>query len=363
MNRPEALNALSEGPMTALQNTLDAISRDPGVRAVTSIVLPAQELLVFKAISAPIRGGRKDNAARAIIGLIDGPGDGSVARDICRRGIMPTVLTEDQITAYHHDGFLSPIDVMSEDEAAEIRASLEEAEARWPEGLAGQGRNNAHLVLGCLDRLVHDPRIVDVAEDIVGPDILVNATVLFIKEAHDPGFVSWHQDGRYMGYEPMTGVTAWLALSPATIESGCMRMLPGSHAGGMREHEDTYGADNILTRGQRINDLDETKAVDLVLRPGQMSLHNQQIAHCSMPNRSDDRRIGFAIQSYFSPDMRQVVGRSLVQHVRGRVPDAHHELLPRPAADMMPEGIAARDEANAAYADILYHGAERRRAL
>ena len=270
-------------------------------------------------------------------------------------------LTSDQIAAFHRDGFLSPIDVMSEDEANEIRRALEAAEARWPEQLAGPGRNNAHLSLTCLDSLVHDPRVTDVVAEILGPDLLVNATVLFIKEPRDPGFVSWHQDGRYMGLEPMTGITAWIALSPSNLESGCMRMLPGSHSKGLVAHDDTYGADNILTRGQEIGGIDESKAVNLILRPGQMSLHNQQVAHASMPNNSNDRRIGFAIQSYLPPDVRQVLGRSLVQHVRGAPAPGHHEVIARPAGDMLPEAIAARDEMNSVYADILYHGAERRR--
>lgn len=274
---------------------------------------------------------------------------------------MPNCLTPDQIAAFHRDGFLSPIDVMSEVEAGEIRAALEAAEARWPDQLSGQGRNNAHLTLTALDALVHDRRITDAIEDLLGPNLMVNATVLFIKEPHDPAFVSWHQDGRYMGLEPMTGVTAWIALSPSDRVSGCMRMLPGSHVDGIREHEDTYGEDNILTRGQEVRGLDETRAVDLILRPGQMSLHNQQVAHASMPNASDDRRIGFAIQSYLTPDVRQTLGRSLVQHVRGAPPPAHHEILPRPATDMTPEAIAARDDQNQVYADILYHGAEKRR--
>ena len=270
-------------------------------------------------------------------------------------------LTDDEVSAFHRDGFLSPVDVMSEEEASELRAELEAAEARWPDQLAGQGRNNAHLTLQCLDRVVHDRRITEVVSDILGPDLVVNATVLFIKEAHDPGFVSWHQDGRYMGLDPMTGVTAWLALSPSDLTSGCMRILPGSHLGGLRDHEDTYGEDNILTRGQEIQDLDESKAVDLILRPGQMSLHNQKVAHASMPNRSDDRRIGFAIQSYLEPSVRQTLGPSLVQRVNGGPLPGHHVALPRPSGDMQAEDIATRDQVNEVYADILYHGAEKRR--
>lgn len=273
---------------------------------------------------------------------------------------MSKLLTASQIEAYHRDGFLSPIDIFSEDEAAELRAELEAAEARWPDALVGAGRNNAHLNLTCLDRIVHHSRLVDAVEDIIGPNILNYGTVLFIKEAGDPGFVSWHQDGRYMGLTPLEGLTAWVALSPSNAESGCMQMIPGSH-GHLRPHHDTFGAENILTRGQQIKDVDETTAVSLVLKPGQVSFHNMEVMHASQPNHSVDRRIGFVIQCYIPPHMRQTLAPVGAQWVRGEDPYRHFEYLSRPASDMDADDLAARDRTNAAWSDILYHGAERRR--
>ena len=274
---------------------------------------------------------------------------------------MGNKLTKHQIEFYKRDGFLSPVDIFTEDEAAELRVALEQAEANWPEAFVGANRNNAHYNITVLDEIVHNTGLLDSVEDLIGPDILNYGTVLFIKEAHDPGFVSWHQDARYMGLEPHVGVTAWLALSPSNAESGCMRMIPGSHRGEMRDHNDTFGEENILTRGQEIVDVDETKAVEILLRPGQVSFHCPRVIHSSEPNNSDDRRIGFAIQSYLPPNVVQTKARTHAQLVRGNDPYANFEIAPRPSRDMAPDDVVLRDRVNATWARILYEGSQKRR--
>jgi hypothetical protein len=271
------------------------------------------------------------------------------------------MLSEQQIESYRRDGFVSPVDVFSEDEAAELRGELERAELTWPEAFTGAARNNAHYNITVLDRIVHDSRLVDAVEDLIGPDILNYGTVLFIKEPHDPGFVSWHQDARYMGLEPHLGVTAWLALSQSTPQSGCMRMIPGSHRDPLREHSDTFGEQNILTRGQEIEDVDEAKAVDIPLRPGQASFHSQRVIHSSQPNMSDDRRIGFVIQCYMPPSVSQTIARTHAQLVRGNDPCGNFDIAPRPSGDMAPDDVSLRDRVNAEWAEILYDGARMRR--
>lgn len=269
-------------------------------------------------------------------------------------------LSNAQIEAFHSDGFLSPIDLFSEDEALRLRNELEDAEKRWPEAFQGAARNNAHLNLKCLDEIVHYSALVDIIEDLIGPNILNCGTVLFIKEANDPGFVSWHQDATYMGLEPHSGITAWVALSNANEQAGCMRMIPGSH-GAIRHHDDTFGAQNILTRGQEVADVDESRAVATPLRPGQMSLHNATVIHSSQPNRSNDRRIGFVIQSYIPPEVRQTVMPTGAQLVRGTDKEGNFERLSRPRRDMDPADVARRDWVNQTWSDILYRGAEKKR--
>jgi len=274
---------------------------------------------------------------------------------------MGKKLTAEQIVFYEENGFLSPVDIFSETQALAYRKQLEAAEAEWPEATSGAARNNAHCNFTFLDEITHHPVLLDAVEDLIGPNIMCCATVLFIKEANDPGFVSWHQDGKYMGLEPNIGVTAWVALTKADLVSGCMQMIPGSHKTNMRDHNDTFGERNILTRGQEVEGVDEASAVPTPLKPGQASFHHQKIIHGSQPNKSDDRRIGFAIQTYFPPNVKQTKGITFVQLCRGEDKFGHFEIAPRPSKDMASDDVAMRDHMNNLWSDILYHGSEKRR--
>lgn len=268
---------------------------------------------------------------------------------------MSKVLTTDQIEQYRSQGFVAPIDVMSEDEAGSYRERFEKAVDKYPEAMVGAKRNNPHLSFKCLDELVHHPRILDAVEDLIGANISLWGSVMFVKEPKTPHYVSWHQDATYMDMNKNNFVTPWLALSPSTPESGCMRMIPASHLA-QQNHQDTFAEDNILTRGQVVSNVDESKAVDVILRPGQMSLHHAMVVHDSQPNNSDYRRIGFAIQSYMSPDVQQTVGENYWMDIRGDNPRPNSRQLRRPAFDMDPEAQADLDLANANFAKILYNG-------
>ena len=273
---------------------------------------------------------------------------------------MAKRLTSAQQEAYHRDGYVAPIDIFDADEVAAIRAALEEAEAAHPDAMQGPGRNNAHYVLPVLDAIAHDSRILDAVEDLIGPNINVAGTTLFIKEPETKGFISWHQDARYIGLEPHDWVTAWLAISDVTEENGCMRMVPGSHTAPLVEHVDTYGEDNLLTRGQTVPNVDEAATVAVPLKPGQLSLHHPRIVHGSGPNMSDSRRIGFAIQSYIATNVDQVIGKIWVQTARGTDSFGYHEQAPRPSKSMRPEDIAFRDLTNEKLSDIFYAGANQK---
>ena len=272
------------------------------------------------------------------------------------------VLSDAQIRRYREEGFVSPVDVMSEYEASQYLQRLEEAERRYPTLAHAHKRNNVHLSFKCLDELAHHRVILDAVEDLIGPHFSSWATVLFCKEPQSPHYVSWHQDATYMGLTPpASGATVWLALSPSNLETGCMKMVPGTHKDGIRSHVDTFAETNILTRGQDIQDVDESNIVDLVLEPGQMSFHSMTVIHGSEPNLSDERRIGFVIQCYMKPEMQQTIKPVYAQHVRGEDPFGNFLPTPRASGNMMPEDVARRDHCNEIWSDILYHGAEKRR--
>jgi ectoine hydroxylase-related dioxygenase (phytanoyl-CoA dioxygenase family) len=272
------------------------------------------------------------------------------------------VLSEAQIKAYHEQGFISAIDVMSEDEALSYAQRLQAAETHYPTDLSGVNRNNGHLCFTFLDELAYHPRVLDAVEDLLGPHFSLWGSVLFIKEPKSSHFVSWHQDATYMGITPRHFVTPWIALTHSDRHTGCMSMIPGSHHKDIQPHQDTYGADNILTRGQEVTNVDASLAVDLILKPGQMSLHHAMTIHGSQPNQSQDkRRIGFALQSFMPAGARQTIGHNNWSPARGNCTQEGHHYLARPKHDMDTHDITARDKSNQNFSDILYHGAKTKR--
>jgi len=275
---------------------------------------------------------------------------------------MPKHLTQQQVTDYHEQGFISPIDIMTEDDALRYKEKLEQAEQQYPEQIHAENRNNAHLSFTFLDELAHHPIVLDVVEDLLGDHFSLWASVLFIKEANSSHFVSWHQDATYMGMNNNTYLSPWIALTPSNLETGCMSMIPGSHKQHIVNHEDTYAHDNILTRGQRVRDVDESAAVNLILKPGQMSVHHCEVIHGSQPNKSQNRRIGFALQSYMQHNVRQIIGENHWMHCRGeKRADPDLKEIHRPQFDLDPIAQSDREAANRNYANILYHNAQQRR--
>ena len=145
-------------------------------------------------------------------------------------------LTAKQIKDYEVQGYVAPIDILSPEEAKKIKTEIEYIEKKWPDELIRLGRNNAHYISPVLDQVCHNSKILDAVESIIGKDILVGGTTLFIKDPDNKGFVSWHQDAKYIGFEPHNWVTAWLAITNANEENGCMRMCPGTHKEKIRQH-------------------------------------------------------------------------------------------------------------------------------
>lgn len=264
---------------------------------------------------------------------------------------------------YAADGCAHPIDILTRSEAAEYRARIEEVEGR-PRGGRPFPFLKPYLVLTVINELVRLPAVLDVVEDIIGPDILVWDGALIVKEPHAPGKFTWHQDLTYWGLSPKEGVVStWLAISPSTSESGCVKMVPGTHTLEILPHRDTFGADNMLSRGQEIaTDIDESLAVDVVLEPGQMSIHHPHLFHRSAPNRSDDRRIGMNVQ-YIAPYVKQVVGRSdSAMPVRGSDRVGNFVVETPPDSDFAPESMAQLAAVTERRREYLFQGVEGRRS-
>ena len=141
---------------------------------------------------------------------------------------MSALLSSKQLKQYEKKGYVSPIDILTSNEANEIRKEIEEIENKWPGELEGLGRNYIHLISPIFDKIVHNCKILDAVESVIGKNILACGTTLFIKNPKEKGFVSFHQDAKYIGLEPYNWVTAWIAVTDTNEENGCMRMWRGS---------------------------------------------------------------------------------------------------------------------------------------
>jgi hypothetical protein len=269
---------------------------------------------------------------------------------------MAKLLTPQQLDSFRKLGYASPIRVMSEQQALAIKDRLEEYERESGGPLKGALRHKTHLLFSGLNDLVRQEKIVDAIEDLYGGNLLCWNTNFFIKEANDPAFVSWHQDSTYWGLSQPDVVTAWVALSESNESNGAMQVMPGTHLLDQIPHKDTFSKDNLLTRGQEIAvKVDQSKAVSLELRPGEMSLHHVRIIHGSPPNSSPKRRIGFAIR-YIPTYVRQIEGDDSATLVRGVDTFNTFEHEPKPTRDFDPAFVALHKAIAERSAKILYKG-------
>lgn len=262
-------------------------------------------------------------------------------------------LTPEQVASYRRDGYLFPLPALSPDEAAARLADLARVEARLGTPLSSaerKWRGASYTYLPWVEALARDPRIVDVVEDLLGPDLLVYTATFFIKEPGAPTFAAWHQDSTYFGLDPHEHVTAWIALTDADSEAGCMEVLPWNgepprqlyHAAARLDHSINGAGQTIVER------LPEGPTVMMALRAGEFSLHHTLCRHRSAPNRAAHRRVGLGI-SYIPAHVRTTGSYRLpALWIRGR-DHGHFDLLPSPASEFAPDALAVHEHAYRAY--------------
>lgn len=204
---------------------------------------------------------------------------------------------------YFREGYVSPAPILSAAEAAATSAIVDQLASACGQQVVRLPFT--HPFFRWSYDLATHPAMLDLVETLIGPDIICWGTLILSKPAGSPGIVSWHQDSAYTRFlDGVPALSAWVALTPATRESGCMRVIPRS-GGELLPFTTEKPPDDILVRGLRITaPFDESAAVDLELQPGEASLHELSLIHGSNANRSPHPRIGF-IARYAAPTMRQ----------------------------------------------------------
>ena len=227
---------------------------------------------------------------------------------------MNQALGNDQVSQYHRDGYLFPLAVFDREQVAGFLSQMEtarsDAENKKLSGVDRYFRANAQLVMPFVCEIAKSPGLIDKVASILGPDLILWSAEFFIKKTKTDKIVSWHQDLTYWGLgDTDEEITAWLALSDVNVASGCMRFVAGSHQQRILPHRDTFDESNLLSRGQEVAvDVDESKAVNVCLKPGEMSFHHGRIFHASGPNQSEQDRIGLAFR-FLTPGVRQLVNQ------------------------------------------------------
>ena len=253
---------------------------------------------------------------------------------------------------YQKYGYINPITVLTAEEASEIFTQLVSPSTPLSsympplERLVGNFRFKTHLYSSFINKIVHSPSILDVVEAVLGtPNILLWSSDFNIKLPGSDGFFALHQDATYTGLSPADKcVTVWVALTdPVDDEHGCLWVLPGSHLAGQLPHQEGKGSrsksslsedddeqndlpysneDNMLSRGQKIilphNININNRAIPMVLRIGEASMHHFHTVHFSGPNRSTTPRVGLALR-YIAASVKQT-GKTMesVTVVRGK---------------------------------------------
>jgi non-haem Fe2+, alpha-ketoglutarate-dependent halogenase len=256
---------------------------------------------------------------------------------------MMRKLAPHEIEAYQRDGILFPVPALTAGEVARFRAAVEDLERRLGGKPSPAQMAQPQLHFPWAYELATHPAVLNAIEDAIGPDILIHSASIFSKHPHTPDYVSWHQDGHYWELDAPRLASAWIALTDSTVENGCMRVVPGSH-GERQLHTSSPGAkNNLLAAGLEVAvEVKAEEARDVVLRAGEMSLHHVNIVHGSNPNRSDGKRIGFAVR-YVAPEVRQTLQHHAVLLARGRDGHHHYTLADPPTGDLE-TALAAQQE-------------------
>ena len=262
-------------------------------------------------------------------------------------------LTRQQVDYYRNNGFLFPIPALTRDEIATCLAGLARLEADLGGPVAEadvKWRSHAYAHSPWFNDLARHPRILDAVEDVIGPNILVWTSTFFIKEPHSPTFAAWHQDGAYFGLEPREQVCAWVALTDATAEAGCMEQLSFHGVPRLYHHSALGLAHSINRAGQTIMEpFDDSDPVAMALPAGSFSLHHELAVHRSAPNRAAHRRVGIGLN--YIPTHVRVNGsvRLKAMLVRGVDTYGHFELVDPPTAERDAAALAAHQAVSDRY--------------
>jgi non-heme Fe2+,alpha-ketoglutarate-dependent halogenase len=252
------------------------------------------------------------------------------------------------LTKLEDEGYLFPIDIMNAAEVTLNRTHFDELMKLLGDRPGSDHFKQLHLYQSWVYKLVTHEKILDIVESILGPNLLVHSSSFFCKYPYSDGFIPWHQDGVYWGLNKQDLCSVWLAISDSRVENGCMRVIPKSHKTKL-EHFEQEDDKILLSSGLTLsNGVAEDEIVNIELKAGQISLHNQNIAHSSENNKTDSYRMGFAIR-YINTEFKQTLPHFDVVLARGKDEFGNYSKLSTPPSTDLLTAIKIQKESQRNY--------------
>lgn len=210
---------------------------------------------------------------------------------------MTQELTPQQIQFFEENGYVGPFTALPKEAMPNIREHINTKVINHPSGFHRNAGQCRHFDDETVWQLCKNPHVLSTTQSLLGPNIVLWRSNFFAKP---PGGVAvpWHQDGEYWPLDPQVNITAWLAIDPATKENSCVRVIPGSHKHALPHiiFDEEERKHNALRYQVDLSHVDESKAIDIELKPGEFFLFNEKTLHYSPPNHSDKHRLGLAIR-------------------------------------------------------------------
>jgi len=215
---------------------------------------------------------------------------------------MPGRLSPSQVKFFDDEGYLlftEPVLAPAKFDA--LKGHFESEVVKFTErtGQSPEHFDVPHFTDVKLFDWLFDDAVLDVVESLIGPDIALWSSHFITKPPGVGKRVPWHEDSAYWGkiLEPMEVVTVWLAVDPSSPANGCMRVIPRTHHNGYSEYEPVKDATKEVFNIEIKQGLvDESKAVDCILKPNECSIHHARCVHGSNANTSDTRRCGYTMR-------------------------------------------------------------------
>lgn len=242
---------------------------------------------------------------------------------------------------YDEQGYYGPVRFLATHKIKEYQTEIYRL-MREKNLMNSDYRCKSNVLFPFINEISKQAVIVDHVKQILGDNFSCWDCLVWVKDPQSENYVSWHQDATYWNFLPKErGITVWVTLSGATEDMGCIQYIPGSHKQGQVHHSDIKTDNNLLMRGQTIDERDKENIVHAVAAPGTFLMHNPFMVHGSDANITETPRVALGF-IYVATDAKPVATYAPESTIMVSGVDEFNHMLhdPEPTGDFETDKIA-----------------------